>query len=251
MPKFEAMPKPGRPEKEEETPTLKIVDKRVGPEALKQAEKELRKKKFDTMTLEQREEWEYNRDKERGFKIKDKRGAVNIEDYRSGEVEPEPAPAPEVPGMPENQPVEGQGPSPIEAPAPAAEPRPESAADSLRRQAQEIRQEAADLRISVDSLRDQAARAEKEIEMKYGGPAGRKMITLESTMLRQNLLQLYANLEQSLRNLASIEKVPFERDALLEQAREINQKALNLKTEIPLSQKLKKPFGFLRKLFGN
>ncbi|MEK7506929.1 MAG: hypothetical protein AAB585_00075 [Patescibacteria group bacterium] len=243
MPKFEAMPKPGRPEKEEETPEFKIVDKRVGPEALKRAEEESRKKKFDTMTLEQREEWEYNRDKERGFKIKDKRGAVDIEDYRSREVESEPAPAPEVPEMPETPPVE--------TPAPPAEPRPESAADSLRRQAQEIRQEAADLRISVDSLRDQAARAEKEIEMKYGGPAGRKMITLESTMLRQNLLQLYANLEQSLRNLASIEKVPFERDALLEQAKEINQKELNLKTETPLSQKLKKPFGFLRKLFGN
>lgn len=70
MPKFNT-----EPIKPEEELGFKVEDKRridlnKIDEEIK-AEKE--KKKFDTMTPEQREEWEYNRDQERGFAVKDKR----------------------------------------------------------------------------------------------------------------------------------------------------------------------------------
>jgi methyl-accepting chemotaxis protein len=71
MPKFNS--EPAKPEEGELG--FKVEDKRhIDLDKINEeikAEKE--KKKFDAMTPEQREEWEYNRDKERGYKIADKR----------------------------------------------------------------------------------------------------------------------------------------------------------------------------------
>ncbi len=69
----------------------KTIDKRVGPDALKEAEEELVQNK-PPMTREQMEESEYNRDKERGFKIGEDRpvgmrqGIVEIESVEASEA---------------------------------------------------------------------------------------------------------------------------------------------------------------------
>ena len=71
LPKFNSEPV----KLEEEELGFKVEDKRrIDVNKIDEEIKhEKEKKKFDAMTSEQREEWEYNRDKERGFTVKDKR----------------------------------------------------------------------------------------------------------------------------------------------------------------------------------
>jgi len=80
------MPKFNREPEEEKKLGFKVEDKRrIDLEKIdKEIKEEKEKKRFDAMTPEQREEWEYNRDKERGFSIRDKRPIFD----RIGELKP-------------------------------------------------------------------------------------------------------------------------------------------------------------------
>ena len=249
MPGFETAPRPKPEVEEKEEKGFKVVDKRVGPEALKQAEKELEKKRFNALTPEQREEWEYKRDKERGFTVKDRRRVTNINEYRA-----EPAPV-EKAGP--QTPVETQ--TPVESTPPAQEPPPqsqkvesekvESTAGSLRAQAEQIRQEAAGLRIAVGGIRGEIEKTEEEIDFKYGGMRG-KIITLESSTLDQKLLGLYTDLERKLAAWHKIEPNIFERELIEKQLKEAKKKISSLKTQSQPSPKTGGPWQAIKRFFG-
>ena len=243
MPRFEAAPKPKVETEKEDDEAIKVVDKRAvkGAEGLKRIEEEIKaereKKRFDSMTPEQREEWEYGRDRERGFTVRDKRGVASIEDYKVA-APPSEKETPAVLPPPEK-------PAPLEEPEPTAHATlPEPVPKSLREQARDIGREANELRTSISKLREEITKTEKLREMKFGGMKD-KIITLESSDLKQRLSKLFEDLERNLLGLSRIETVPFVRDELLKQAAEARKKISNLPSE-----SAKKPKRNLWKFFG-
>lgn len=198
---FESAPKI-KP-KEEAEPEFKVSDKRAvkGREDMARIEAEIRaergKARFDAMTREEREEWEYRRDQARGFTVKDQRR------FRVAEMPPE------------TQKSEAKTEAPVEIPPPVevqspVEPSPVPVPEkpSLRQQAEQMRQDRYSLRSSVEELKKQVTETEKAIG-KYG-----KFNTLGRATEENKLRTLYGQLEDSLTRWRGVETVIYDREAI-------------------------------------
>lgn len=218
-----------------EDPGFKVVDKREYlDEAQKEAEEEIKKKKFDSKTVEQREEEEYKADKERGYTVKDKRGS-KVEDaneWRKAEREKS--------SQSENS---NLGTEPVRESS-TAEFSEQEQIQNIRRKIMEytpferwqVAIEEVDKR--VDDIEDELKKAKRAARMVYEYPR-----------IRNELIRVSGDMENLLYDFGSKDSVKTHKEFIYGKAGAIRQRIFELQSEIDKSQNIKHPFRFFRKLF--